>query len=142
MSHTRALKTLTYAGAVTVTEAAASESLRIGVPVCIAVCDVSGHPILTARLDGAPFAGNGIAIDKARTVVGFNGFATGEWWASIKDDPALVHGITHTPGLTIFGGGLGLFEDAVLVGAIGVSGGSTAEDESVAEAGAYAIGAR
>lgn len=71
--------------------------------------------------------------------MGFNGFATAEWWPSIKDDPALVHGITHTPGLVIFGGGLGIFENKVLVGAIGVSGGSTSEDALIAAAGAAAI---
>lgn len=58
----------------------------------------------------------------------------------IQDEPALVHGITHTPRLTIFGGGVGIRVDGQLVGAVGVSGGSAEEDAAIAAAGAAAIG--
>jgi len=51
-----------------------------------------------------------------------------------------VHGITHTPRLTIFGGGVGIRVDGQLVGAVGVSGGSAEEDAAIAAAGAAAIG--
>ena len=42
-------------------------------------------------------------------------------------------------GLVIFGGGELLIRDNVIVGAIGVSGGSVAEDNNVAKAGAAAL---
>ena len=42
-------------------------------------------------------------------------------------------------GLVIFGGGELLIRNNVIVGAIGVSGGSVAEDTNVAKAGAAAI---
>ena len=42
-------------------------------------------------------------------------------------------------GLVIFGGGELLIRDNVIVGAIGVSGGSVAEDTNVAKAGTAAL---
>lgn len=139
MSDIRTTKTLTLTGAQRVLSAAQKEADRLGCPMCIAVTDTAGLPILTARMDRSPFGAIQIALNKARTVVGFNGIATAEWWPSIRDDPAMVHGITHTPGLVVFGGGVGLFNGEFLVGAIGVSGGETSEDEDVAHAGALAL---
>ncbi len=48
-------------------------------------------------------------------------------------------GVTHTPRLIVSGGGVGVFAAGVLVGAIGVSGGSADQDSEVAEAGAAAV---
>ena len=59
----------------------------------------------------------------------------------IADDPALVHGITHTPRLVIFGGGAPIRIAGALVGAVGVSGGSTEQDRAIAEAAAQVVGA-
>ena len=44
-----------------------------------------------------------------------------------------------TPRLVVFGGGVALVVDGQVVGAIGVSGGSSQEDREVAEAGAAAL---
>lgn len=112
------------------------------VRACIAVSDPSGEPIVTARMDGAPRLSAEIARNKAFTVASFNGLPTHVWWPVIADDPALVHGITHTPRLVIFAGGVPVYIDGALVGAVGVSGGSSDEDRSIAEAAASAIGPR
>ncbi len=130
---------LTLAGATQVLEAAISHATAIRRAFCIAVTDTSGEPIVTARMDGAPRISAGIAANKAYTVAGFGGMPTSSWWDNIKDDASLVHGITHTPGLVVFGGGVGVFVDGLLVGAIGVSGGSTEQDTAVATAGAGAL---
>ena len=46
-------------------------------------------------------------------------------------------GIQETNGgLVVFGGGLPLYKDGFLIGAIGVSGGSVEQDLDVAKAGA------
>lgn len=60
--------------------------------------------------------------------------ATHEWYDYIKDEPALLHGITHTPRLTIFGGGYPIRIKDELIGAIGVSGGPYRQDMEVCEA--------
>ncbi|WP_419840883.1 GlcG/HbpS family heme-binding protein [Candidatus Poriferisodalis sp.] len=136
-----ASRVLTLAGARKALDAALDKAEAMGRRFCIAVTDASGEAIATARMDGAPRLSAGIALNKAFTVAGFAGMPTGDWWDLIKDEPALVHGITHTPRLIVFGGGIGIFVDGALVGAVGVSGGSAEEDAQVAQAGAAALAA-
>jgi glc operon protein GlcG len=133
------LSCISLGAAQRVLDAARRHADALGLAVCIAVVDPSGEPVLTARMDGAPRLSARIAADKAWTVASFNGLPTHGWWDLIKDEPALVHGITHTPRLTIFGGGVALAIDGALVGAIGVSGGSAEQDVAVAQAGALAL---
>ncbi|MEZ5249674.1 MAG: heme-binding protein [Ilumatobacteraceae bacterium] len=121
-------------------DAAVAHATSIGLAACVTVADPSGEPILTARMDGAPRLSAQIAANKAWTVASFNGLPTEAWWGLIRDEPALVHGITHTPRLTIFGGGVAIRSNGELVGAIGVSGGSAEQDAEVAAAGADALG--
>jgi uncharacterized protein GlcG (DUF336 family) len=130
---------LTLAGATRVLEAALAKADSMGKKFCITVTDATGEPLTTARMDGAPRLAAGIATNKAFSVCGFSGMPTAAWWDAIKDDGALVHGITHTPRLVVFGGGVPVVVAGRLVGAIGVSGGSTEEDTAVAEAGARAV---
>ena len=85
-------------------DAAIAHAESIGRLVCVCVADVSGEPVIAARMDGAPRLSASIAANKAWTVASFNGLPTDAWWGLIQDEPALVHGITHTPRLTIFGG--------------------------------------
>jgi len=132
-------RSLTLAGARKALDAALAKAEGMGLRFCIAVTDTSGEPVATARMDGAPRLSAGIALNKAFTVAGFGGMPSGNWWNLIKDEPSLVHGITHTPRLIVFGGGVGIFVDGELVGAIGVSGGSADQDTEVAKAGADAI---
>lgn len=132
-------RSLTLAGARKALDAALAKAEDMNLRFCIAVTDTSGEPVATARMDGAPRLSAGIALNKAFTVCGFGGMPSGNWWDLIKDDPSLVHGITHTPRLIVFGGGVGIFVDGELVGAIGVSGGSADEDTEVAQAGADAV---
>ena len=110
-----------------------------GVSACIAVCDPSGEPIITVRMDGAPRLSAGVALNKAYTVASFNGMPTHAWWPLLADDPALVHGFTETPRLVIFAGGVPVRIDGQVVGAVGVSGGSSAQDRAIAEAGVESL---
>jgi glc operon protein GlcG len=135
------MHSLSLSAAQRVADAAISAARSYGVAVCIAVTDPTGEPIVTARMDDAPRLSAEIARNKAYTVASFKGLPTHVWWPVIADDPALVHGITHTPRLVIFAGGVPVHIDGALVGAVGVSGGSTEQDRSIAEAGAGAVGA-
>ena len=139
MAETVNATTLNLEGATAVLEAALAKATDMGLAFCIAVADNSGDPLLTARMDGAPRLSAGIAVNKAYSVAGFGGMATDQWWDAIKEEPALVHGLTQTPRLVVFGGGVGVFSNGELVGSIGVSGGSAEQDAEVAEAGAAVI---
>ena len=129
-------QSLTLAGARRVLDAALAKAEDMQLRFCIVVADQTGDPIVSVRMDGAPRLSAGIAANKAYTVAGFGGMPTASWWDAIKDEPALAQGITHTPRLIVFGGGVGVFDDGQLVGTIGVSGGTADEDAEVAAAGA------
>ena len=127
---------LSLAAAQRIVLAGIASATSHGVAVCITVSDPAGEPIATARMDGAPRLSAEIARNKAYTVAAFKGLPTHAWWPAIADDPALVHGITHTPRLVVFGGGVPVLVGGELVGAVGVSGGSTDQDRAIAEAAA------
>lgn len=123
---------LSLSGAYRIMEAALMRAREIGVEFAIAITDRAGGSILQVRMNGAPRGAVDIALNKAHTVASFNGVSTAAWWPSIRDDPALVHGITHTPRLIVFPGGVGVFSGDHLIGAIGVSGGEPGQDADVA----------
>jgi glc operon protein GlcG len=130
------MQSVSLAGAQRVIAAAVAHASSMGCPVCVVVADPSGEPDATVRMDGAPRLSAGIAANKAFTVTGFGGMPTASWWGAIENDPALVHGLTHTPRLVVFGGGVPLMVDGTLVGSIGVSGGTADQDVEIATAGA------
>jgi uncharacterized protein GlcG (DUF336 family) len=120
--------------------AAAKKATELGLKMCIAVSDESGDLKAFRRMDGAPKLSIQIAEDKAFTSASY-GLATHVWYDFIKDDPPLLHGITHTPRLIIFGGGFPIVLEGEVVGAIGISGGHYKQDMECARAALQAIGA-
>lgn len=135
----RATHTLTYDGAATAVAAALEQARSIGVAFNIAVTDAGGALLAFARMDGAFVFSADIAIDKARTVAGFGGAPTDGLYDAIKDEPAVRDGIGGRAGVAAFGGGIPIVIGGDLVGAVGVSGGSAAQDKQVAKAGAAAV---
>lgn len=119
-------------------EAAEAKAREIGAAMVIAVVDESGVLKAFSRMDGAPLLSVDIARDKAYTAVAF-GIPTHEWFNFIKDDAPLLHGITKTPRLIVFGGGYPLKAGGQVIGGIGVSGGHYTHDMKVAEAGVAAV---
>lgn len=139
MSYSKTVQTITLDGAMTALAAAQKKADEIGVPMCMAVCDIGGNLVATIRMDGAPLIPLEVSRDKAWTVAGFGGLPTHLWWGMIGDIPELVHGLVKVPRLMPFGGGLPLVTGGKLVGAIGVSGGTQEQDQECAAAGAAAI---
>jgi uncharacterized protein GlcG (DUF336 family) len=119
--------------------AAVEEAAAQGIKINAAVVDRGGNLLAFQRMNGAFLHSIGIAIDKAYTSAGF-GFPTGQWMDVIRDVPQMREGIVHRDRLVIFGGGLPIVKDDQVIGAIGVSGGSEAQDEICAKAGLKAIG--
>ena len=125
--------------AIAAAEAKASE---IGTPMDIAIVDDSGVLKAFSRMDGAPLLSIQIAQDKAYTAAGF-GMPTHGWHDFIKDDAPLADGApTGIDRLVIFGGGYPITVDGQVVGAIGVSGGDSVQDQRAAEAGVAAFSGR
>ena len=58
----------------------------------------------------------------------------------IRDEPWLVSGVGKVEGLNVLGGGVPIYFEGELIGAIGVSGKSNMdEDRAIAEAAAAAV---
>ncbi|MUL74561.1 heme-binding protein [Mycolicibacterium sp. CBMA 226] len=133
---------LTLADAQAVIAAAAHRADEVGQPVNIAVVDAGGNLIAHVRQDEAWIGSIDISINKAWTARAFN-TSTSELGANSQPAQQFfgIH-TTNSGRVTIFAGGLPLTRDDVVVGGIGVSGGSGEEDQSIAEAGAAALSAR
>src|SRR5919206_1869737 len=130
---------VTLAAAQRAVAAAIEQAEKLSVDVCVAATDSAGHLLAFARMDRAPILCSQIAQDKAYSVTAFGGLPTSEWWRLLESEPALMHGITKTDRLVVFGGGVPVVADGKTVGGIGVSGGSSEQDVQIAEAGAAVI---
>ena len=133
-------KSIDIATAERAVDAAAKKSTELGLKMCIAITDEGGDLKAFHRMDGAPKLSIQIAQDKAYTAASFS-MATHAWFDFIKNDPPLLHGITHTPRLTVFGGGFPIALKGEMIGAIGLSGGHYTQDMECARAARAAIGA-
>ncbi len=115
--------------------AASAHAVEIGVPMCIAITDESGQLVAFERMEGGKVTSTTIAIDKAFTAAAAKK-ATHEYGASSQPG-APAYGIFSAIGgrLMVVGGGLPILHDGQVVGAIGVSSGTPAQDQAVAQAG-------
>jgi len=119
--------------------AAEKKAGEIGQPMNIAVADAGGNLVAHVRMDGAWIGSVDISIKKAWTSRAFD-IATKDL-AEHSQSGSQFFGIhaSNNGRVMIFAGGIPLKKDGVVVGAIGVSGGSGEQDHSVAEAGAKAF---
>jgi uncharacterized protein GlcG (DUF336 family) len=118
------------------TRTACSEARAGGCLVSAAVVDAGGHLVAFRRMDGAEFAGATIAIDKAYTAAG-NRIATLDLRDLVAPGGDLAGYYAAAGGRFIaFGGGVPLWHDGLVVGAVGVSGASGEQDHTFASAGA------
>ena len=133
------IKRLDLAEARVMITAAKAKAEEIGVPMCIAVTDESCNLIAFERMDGAKIPSITIAIDKSFTAAGTRNPTKSLGDASQPGKPA--YGVSSAIGGRMVGiaGGLPVSSGGVVVGGIGVSGGSPDQDLEVAVAGASAL---
>ena len=114
---------------------ARARAAEIGVPMCIAITDEGGNLVAFERMDGGKVTSITIAIDKSFTASGARK-ATHEY-GEVSQPGAPVYGIASAIGgrLMVVGGGLPVVVDGDVVGGIGVSSGTPAQDRDVAQAG-------
>ena len=123
--------------AIKLVEGAVAKAKSIGVPQVVAILDESGLLKAFCRMDGAPLISIEVSQNKAYTAL--LGAPSQDFFNRIKDNPALLAGVPHIPRIAVFGGGLPIKIDGVVVGGIGVSGGSVDQDIECAQAGLDAI---
>jgi uncharacterized protein GlcG (DUF336 family) len=104
-----------------------------------AVVDAGGHVLASQRMDGAALGAMQLAIGKAFTAVSW-ATPSGEFGCSTQPGGDDWGWNTTDSRIVVYAGGIPLLVDGELVGAIGASGGTAAEDEACVTAAASALG--
>ncbi len=114
--------------------AAELKAREIGIGISVYIVDESAVLKAFSRMDNAPMVTIDAARKKAVTAVGY-GMPSGEAWHNyIKDDPILFNGIQQFQDFILLGGGMPVFIEGTMAGAIGISGGHYKQDEQCAQA--------
>lgn len=131
---TRIASSLDLADARQIIAAGERKATEMGIPYNIAVADAGGGLVAHARMDGAWLGSVDIAINKAWTARAFD--MSTEDIASITQSGQQGFGLntTNDSKVVIFGGGIPIKRDGVVIGAVGASGGSVEQDVAVARA--------
>lgn len=116
---------------------AAADAMNVA--CSIAITGPMGHLLAFVRQDTAMSGSAELAINKAFTAQIFNNRT--DALAALAQPGADLFGIQHSHGgrIVVFGGGIPIRFDGQAIGAIGVSGGTVAEDVTIAAAGADAL---
>lgn len=105
--------------------------------VAVAIVDTSGNLVYYEKMDNTQLGSANVAVEKARTAARFK-----------RPSKAFQDALTATPdgtrvlslqGVTAVEGGIPLVQDGKIVGAIGVSGATSAQDGQCAKAGADSL---
>jgi uncharacterized protein GlcG (DUF336 family) len=116
-----------------------SVAREIGVAMSCAVVDSGDQLVAFERMDGADLVGITLARDKAFTALA-NRMPTADLPPVTQPGTEFFGYHTVAGGRTIiFAGGMPLERDGILVGAVGVSGGSAEQDQLAVEAGVRAF---
>jgi len=122
--------------------AARAKAQEQGWGMSFAVVDLAGHPVVLTRMDTARWLNTRVAQSKAVTAVTFRR-PSADIEELTKTRPQLWTTLTAIVGQPLLpaGGGLPLILNGTLLGGVGVSGGTEAQDVECARVGLDAIGA-
>ena len=126
---------LTLADCEKIAAGAMAEAQRNKWIVAIAILDDGGHLLHFLRMDGATPASATISVEKARTAA-LSRRPSGMWEQRVKEGR---HSMLKMPGILPVQGGVPILVDGACVGAVGVSGVQSHEDEQIAQAGIDAL---
>lgn len=133
------LESVSLEDAQRVIAAAQAKAEEIGSPSNIAVVDAGANLVSHIRMDNAWVGSVDISINKAFTARAFD-IATKDM-AENAQPGEQFYGIqgSNQGRVMVFAGGIPLRRDGLVVGAVGVSGGSGEQDQTVAEAAVAAF---
>jgi glc operon protein GlcG len=126
---------LTQEDCLKISAAAEAEARRNKWNVCIAILDDGGHLLHFVRMDGATPANAAIAVEKGRTAA-ISRRSSGKWQDIVKSGRTEM---LKMPGILPVQGGMPIVADGTCIGAVGVSGVQSDQDEQIAQAGIDAL---
>ncbi len=110
------------------------ESKNRGKKAVICVCNEQGNPIAVHVMDGAFLISFDVAVKKAYTAVALK-MPTLKLNELVKSGQTF-YGLQNLDKVMTIGGGVPLYRNGILLGGLGVSGGTGEEDDSLARFGA------
>lgn len=126
---------LTLDDCLKISAAAQAEARKHGWIVAIAILDDGGHLLHFVRMDGATPANAAIAVEKGRTAA-TSRRSSGKWEEMVKGGRTVM---LKMPGILPVQGGVPIVANGSCIGAVGVSGVQSHEDEQIAQAGIDAL---
>ena len=135
----KTLHTIDYSDAKQIIDLIVNKALQMQKAAVIAVADSHGELLAFARMDGAPVSSIRIAANKAWTAARERK-PTKDIGEKVRH-PEKGHDIAYygDPRFVGWGGGLPIWKDGEVVGAVGVSGLSADEDAALAALGVELI---
>ncbi|TCZ63986.1 GlcG/HbpS family heme-binding protein [Roseicella aquatilis] len=122
---------------------AITRAAAIGVPETVCVCDEGGYPLVLERMDGARVTGPQIAWNKAFTAAchrrSTHLFNTPPNGPALPGNEAFGIQWSFEGRFAVFVGGFPIVVDGVVVGGIGLSGGTGEQDTACGLAGLEAL---
>ena len=131
--------TITLQQAQTVVDACVRRAAELDLKMNVAVVDAGANLKAFGRMDDAWLGSVDISIKKARTARYFD-MPTADLSPMVQPGESLYHLEFSNGGLITFPGGIPLqLDDGTVIGAVGVSGSTVDNDQTVAEAGVAAF---
>ena len=127
-------KALDLATAKVIVEAVEARAAELGKRAVIAVCNAEGNPVAVHVMDGSFLVSYEVAVKKAYTAVAVK-MSTMEL-SALCQPGGTFYGLQALDRVITFGGGIPLYRGGVIVGGLGVSGGTGEEDHDLALFGA------
>lgn len=118
---------------------AEQKARQMGLSSDIAIVDDGANLIAFHRMDNARIAGIDISQNKAWTSVAMQMPTANLAQSALPGNPSFGINTTNQGRLVILGGGIPLVYEGKIVGGIGVSGGTSAQDIEVANAAVQAF---
>jgi uncharacterized protein GlcG (DUF336 family) len=128
---------ISLAHAKKVAEPAVHEARKDNLSIAVAIVDSAGSLVYYEKMDNTMFGSASVAIDKARSAAAFK--RPTKAFEDILAAGGIGLRILQLPGAVPLDGGIPLVIDGKIVGAIGVSGATSAQDAQCAKAGADAL---
>ena len=107
--------------------AAVAKARELGVTENVAILDDGGNLKAFSRMDGTPIPTIEMAQNKAYTAL--LGVSTQDFFNFIQGDPSLLAGIPTLARMAAWGGGFPITVGGEIVGAVGVSGAPTVQND-------------